>query len=218
MIEPSTEGRAVINKHWVRGIMAMALAASCHAELKITVYDGADLPREVVLDALDRLRAILEKAGIGSRPVLGNPAEPDASLFLYVAVPMASGARRDIALKIVHSSPLSLPQGVLGMSSPFAPAGLNVRVFDDHVQEAAERHGVEHGLVLSYAMAHEIGHVLMQSGGHSSRGIMSAVWKKEEYARMAQGGLGFSNEDALRIRSWSGGWPGVSGDGLRGPL
>jgi hypothetical protein len=193
--------------------MAAALAANArpeanHAvipsnELRITVYDQAHLPRSLLLNALDRLRLILQQAKISSNPTLGDPADPEASLFLYVALPssrgeprMACGARRDIALKILDSSPGSLPEGVLGMSSPFALFGLNVRIFNDHIYKAAFRHNLPHATVLPYAIAHEIGHVLLMGGSHGRRGLMSGVWTEREYQQMAAGALVFSEDEA----------------------
>jgi hypothetical protein len=81
------------------------------------------------------------------------------------------------------------------MSSPFAAFGLNVRLFDDHIRKAALWHDMPYMTVLPYAMAHEIGHVLLRSGSHSRRGIMSRVWTKYEYERMAHGALGFSDDE-----------------------
>jgi hypothetical protein len=171
-------------------------------ELQITVYDGTHLSREVFLEVLDRLRLILQRAKIDNHPVVGNPADPEASLFTYVAPPsetepqIVCGARRNIALKIVASSPKSLQVDVLGMSSPFAVFGLSVRLFDDHIRKAALRYDMPYTTVLPYAMAHEVGHVLLRSGSHSRWGIMSSVWTKYEYERMANGTLAFSDDEA----------------------
>jgi hypothetical protein len=210
MIEPKQEG--AIHKHWLTGISLAALLAAngrpevrtpltASDELRITIYDQAHLPREVIFDAMNRLRLILRQAKIAGAPVLGNPANPEASLFLYVALPskgedprLACRPRQDIALKIIDSSPDSLPQAVLGMSSPFAASGHNVRLFNDHIHEAALRHGLPHAIVLSYAMAHEIGHVLLLS--HGQTGIMSSVWTVREYQHMAAGVLRFSDGES----------------------
>ena len=196
--------------------MGAALAANGRPEvrspvtapdpLRITIYDGAQLSREVILDALDRLRRILQQAKVASQPVLGNPADPEASLFFYVALPstgedprMACRACRDIALGIIDSSPKSLPEDVLGMSSPFAAFGLSIRLFNDHIREAALRHDLPYTIVLSYAMAHEIGHVLLRSGAHGKLGVMSSIWTEHEYWQMAHGVLVFSNAEAKTI-------------------
>jgi len=210
------EGRAIYTQ-WLRRIsLAAVLAAHCRPEvlsagtgpnrLRITIYDDARLPREILADAFDRLQVILQQAKIASHPVLGDRADPEASLFMYIATPSAGeesrigcGARRDIALKIVGSSPKSLAQDVLGMSSPFVAFGLNVRMFNDHIREAALRYNLPHAAVLAYAMAHEIGHVLLRSGSHGSGGIMSGVWTAREYQQIAQGALVFSDGEAMRM-------------------
>jgi hypothetical protein len=121
---------------------------------------------------------------------------------MYVTPPSASeelqkacGARREIALKIVGSSPQALQVGVLGMASPFAALGLSVRIFNDHVSEAAFQHGLPHTIALSHAMAHEIGHVLLRKRSDGTSGIMSGIWTEHEYDQMAHGALGFSEDE-----------------------
>ena len=147
--------------------------------------------------------ASLHQARIPSRTVLGNLADPEASLFMQVAPPAdrgepgtACGARRDIALKIVHSSPGTLGEKVLGMSSVYAAFGLDVRLFNDHIREAALRQELSYTIVLAYAMAHEIGHVLLRSDFHGRSGIMSSTWTKREYAQITIGTFAFSGEEA----------------------
>jgi len=85
------------------------------------------------------------------------------------------------------------------MSSPFAPFGLNVRIFDDHIREAALQHDLSGTIVLSYAMAHEIGHVLLRSCSHGQQGIMSPIWTKREYDRMNGDALVFSDDEAMKM-------------------
>lgn len=186
-------------------VRAQDLPAGSH-ELRVAVYDRARLPHQVLMEASEQLRTILRKAGATVDIVLGNPGDEDASLFTYVALPpgrerqAACDARRDIALTIIGASPPSLPATVLGMSSPFARTGLNVRLFNDHIREAADSHGAPYVMVLSYAMAHEIGHVLLRSSRHSSWGLMSSIWTAHEYALMDRGGLlFFTGEEAAKI-------------------
>jgi hypothetical protein len=173
-------------------------------EVRVTIYDQAHLPHRVIQNAFDQLRLTLRRAGIALDAVVGDPAAEEASLFRYVTPPphgkeqqAICGARRDIALKIVEASPTGLQETVLGMSSPFAPAGLNVRLFNDHIREAASRHNRPYAIVLSYAMAHEIGHVLLRSDSHAPWGIMKSVWTEYEYAQMSDAGLmSFTDHDA----------------------
>jgi hypothetical protein len=173
--------------------------------LKITIYDWANVRRAILLDAVNQLRFIFRQAGVGLEVAVGDPDSEDAAVFTYVPSPhmdrakeAACQALRDIRVKIVGSSPSGLSHNVLGMSSPFARAGLNVRLFSDHIQQGAARHGNPYAIVLSYAMAHEIGHVLLRSGGHRARGIMSAVWTAHEYSQMDRGGVLLFTSDEVK--------------------
>jgi hypothetical protein len=195
----------------VVSVLTLSYLASAHEPpkrphvLKVTIYDSANLRREVLSDAVTQLRLIFGRAGIGLDVVVGHPEDEDAGLFTYVPSPpmdrvteIACQALRNIRVKMVGSSPAGLSNNVLGMSSPFARAGLNVRLFNDHIRQAADLHRKPFAIVLSYAMAHEIGHVLLRSGNHGSRGIMSTVWTANEYARMDFGGVLLFTADEVK--------------------
>ena len=98
-------------------------------------------------------------------------------------------------MKITDVSPPGVPDSVLGISAPLTPTGLNVRVFNHHIRDAAVRHNRPYPIVLGYAMAHEIGHVLLRSNDHQGWGLMSSVWTEREYAQMAGAGVMFFTRD-----------------------
>jgi hypothetical protein len=208
----------------VKFIVVIAAATLCYVAsaheprrrpdvLKITIYDWANIPRAILLDAVKQLRFIFRQASIGVDVAVGDPDAEDATLFTYVPWPpmgqakeAACQALRDLRVKIAGSSPAGLNNTVLGMASPFARTGLNVRLFSDHIGQAADRHGNRYATVLAYAMAHEIGHVLLRSGGHRARGIMSAVWTSYEYSQMDRGGLLlFTGDEVKEILQNAGG-------------
>ncbi len=174
-------------------------------ELRVTVYGQAHLPPKIVVDAVDQLRLILHGTGIAIDACMGELDAAEASLFTYVPQPpknkereTACRARRDIVLKITGTSPAGLRETVLGMSSPYATMGINVRLFSDHIWEAATRHNRPYAMVLAYVMAHEIGHVLLRGFGygHSPSGLMSSVWTGNEYGQMARGQMYFTDHEA----------------------
>jgi len=171
------------------------------AELRITVYDQAHLPREVARSAFDRLRIVLRQSGIAVELVAGDLAADEASLFTYISVPKgheqeaACRARRDIALKINDISPGGVAETVLGIAAPLALTGLNARVYNQHIREAAFRHNRPYAVVLAYAIAHEIGHVLLRSSVHEQWGLMSSVWREREFAQMADAPVMFFTLD-----------------------
>ena len=187
-------------------LLLFSLGALDAGDLEMTVYDQANLPHDTLVTALQQLRLILHRAGITVRVDPGNLSDEEASLFVYAPPPRNAGtacsARPDIALKIVAASPPGVPETVLGVSSPFTRVGINVRLFNDHIREAASRHNRPYAIVLSYAMAHEIGHVLLRNITHDSRGIMSAVWTEQEYSRMhVDGNMYFPEDEAKSMLS-----------------
>jgi hypothetical protein len=52
-----------------------------------------------------------------------------------------------------------------------------------------------------HAAAHEVAHLIIPQYGHSSEGLMKAVWDVRDYLMAAQGRLRFSEQQAARIRA-----------------
>jgi hypothetical protein len=174
-------------------------------ELQITIYDQAHISRDVTQSVSDQLRLIFRQAGISINLIEGDSAADEASLFTYTGLPQtgyeqefACRARRDIALKIVGASPAGLQETVFGMASPLARLGLNVRIFDDHIRQASVQRNRPHANLLSCAIAHEIGHVLLRGKPHGKEGLMSAVWSGHEYEEIAVEGVMFFTPDESR--------------------
>src|SRR5262249_858834 len=74
-------------------------------------------------------------------------------------------------------------------------------VFYDRVKAQAEAQHHSRQLILGHAMAHEIGHLLLRTNGHSSQGIMRARWTPEDLHRAAWGQLVFTREQAALMRA-----------------
>lgn len=55
--------------------------------------------------------------------------------------------------------------------------------------------------VLGHAIAHEIGHILLGSNSHGSRGLMKAKWGQEDIKRAGKGDLLFTPEQAQVIQN-----------------
>jgi hypothetical protein len=186
-------------------IATMMLAAGDAEQLQITVYDKAQLPRQVHTTVANEVRRILRVAGISLEWIAGDPKTPEASVMIYQSsrrgreLEDACGARRDIALDVLPVAPPALRSTVLGMAQPLARTGLNVRVFDDHVREASEREHRAPAIVLAHVIAHEIGHVLLRSNVHNRRGLMSEVWTKHEYEWMEKGILLFTADESRKM-------------------
>jgi hypothetical protein len=191
-------------------LIAALLTMTARAdELRITVYDRANLPKHVTKDVVDDLTRIFRRSQIDIGLVAGDPAADEASLFIHTSWPskeqepeVACRARRDIALQIAATGPRGLNWSVLGMAQPLASTGrLNVKIFDDRVRDAALRHNRSHSVILSHAIAHEIGHVLMRDRAHARYGLMSRAWTEYEYALMRNGVMLFPGDQSQKMRT-----------------
>jgi hypothetical protein len=80
-------------------------------------------------------------------------------------------------------------------------AGLPSRasVFFHRALELAKSRGGPLAAILGAMMAHEIGHLLLKQGAHSTGGIMRAQWGTQELKSIAHGRLGFTADEASRL-------------------
>ena len=82
-----------------------------------------------------------------------------------------------------------------------------VYVFDEPASRllkglpAAERSILSKGTILGYAMAHEIGHVLLNIPGHSASGVMKAHWTVNDMKKMGSEWVNFDFSQAAKIRA-----------------
>jgi hypothetical protein len=75
-----------------------------------------------------------------------------------------------------------------------------ITLYYNRTEEIAEEFRMKRALVLGHAMAHEIGHLLLPAGAHSSWGIMQWKLSEKEWQRAAKGSLIFTREQAEQIR------------------
>jgi hypothetical protein len=68
------------------------------------------------------------------------------------------------------------------------------------IRAVAERASSPAATLLGRAIAHEIGHLLLGSGGHPRMGLMRALWSQEELRGLRPAHWGFSPREAARMR------------------
>ncbi len=64
----------------------------------------------------------------------------------------------------------------------------------------AQQSGVDTGVMLGRAMAHELGHLLLASTAHSEGGLMRALWTQAELRANRSDDWSFSTSEADRMR------------------
>ena len=107
---------------------------------------------------------------------------------------------RDLTIEIVSHAPPIVKDSALAMAMPFAVSGVRIVIFFDRVEPLLEGHSASESKVLGYLLAHEIGHVLQGTTGHSDAGIMRARWTQNDFQKMGAGTLTFSHEEVERMR------------------
>lgn len=92
---------------------------------------------------------------------------------------------------------------VMGLSPRSGEArGLTGYIFFDVVVKTAERYAVPRGALLGYAMAHELGHLLLPTGAHGQSGVMRATWTLEDFGAIRKGSLMMDGREAQPVRAY----------------
>ena len=108
--------------------------------------------------------------------------------------------------EIIRESPepYGLPASVLGV----VPRTVNeidrnfVFVFYKVANQLSAQALISSATILGYAMAHEIGHVLLDQPGHSRSGVMKAIWTVNDMREMNNTwGMNFDPEQSGRIQA-----------------
>ena len=92
------------------------------------------------------------------------------------------------------------PKAVMGAALRTGQGTRLAYVFPRQVERQADHFGASRTLVLACAIAHEIAHLLLPTGGHSDLGLMRASWDRDDFGRAERGQLRFSAEEAALLR------------------
>jgi len=173
------------------------------AKITVFVYNYASLPPDVLAQTETEAARIYQLAGIEIR-WLDCPLSPaEASQFPACQVP--PGPAR-LALRILSQSMaerLRQAQDSFGFAlfPDDASFATIANVFAHDAEQLANRRGMRQGMILGHLVAHELGHLLLGAGSHSSSGIMHVPWHLRELAIIAQGLMMFTPQEAERMQS-----------------
>jgi hypothetical protein len=154
----------------VAGQAQTGRAALILDDVVVRVYDNSGLPETIRRAGLSHATAIFARADVEIE---------------WVRCPARCGrppGERQLILRLTRS-----PRTAVGVASsmidPTLRAGRLATVFVDQVDSLARRAGVDQATVLSRAIAHEIGHLLLGSTEHTQTGLMRGVWTTESLRR-----------------------------------
>lgn len=169
----------------------------------IRLYNQAAVPSATLKWATVDATRIFANSGINviwAQPATEVPEDRGTDMS-SAPLPGTQPGRPYIALRILPRTAGSILPGALGFALPFAQAGAHVILFYDRVEATARSQNVTPYVVLGYAMAHEIGHVLLRSSEHSTGGLMQACWNQTTWRLATAGLLAFLTEQKQRIRT-----------------
>jgi hypothetical protein len=189
--------------------------------LLVRVYDGATVA------VADRKRAYKRAADILQRVEI-DPAwlECPANAGARPAacdVPLAPG---EIIVRLVRASAQAdrdHPRAIgYSLVDSRTGTGTLATVFVDRVERLSERGLSERGIILGRAIAHEIGHLLLGSNAHGTRGLMRETWTFDEVRHNRAEDWQFTRAErdhlqAMRLARGTRTAPGGAGAGGQNP-
>ena len=178
---------------WKSGALFTVCALSGAAqtlpvEIPIVVYDSGKIGPKTLSSAENLTGEILLAAGLDAKWVAGPISELQRLGTDFTArTPAECRASNPdlLRVQVVAHAPAGLPGQALGFSLPCATTGIQVTIYADRVAKVSEAAAPTFSRVLGYAMAHELGHVLLHSAAHADNGLMKGVWSKSDWQRAA---------------------------------
>ena len=158
------------------------------------VRDTAQVPDNVLTDAQTEVTRIFRQAGVEAvwRAPSSSSAAP-GERWLIIAILSREQTER------LFPALTGDEVGTAASSSPTRRANV-AYVFYDRVERLTGGDGFHLGPVLGAAMAHEIGHLLLDNA-HSQTGLMRAHWTKADLQLVQRSELFFTAEQGELIRN-----------------
>jgi hypothetical protein len=163
-------------------------------EVGVRVYDVVGLTDADRTAALAAATASLQSAAIAPTWTICSPAVSACAL---------KPGRGELVLRLVRTNlaaPTSAALGDAHVSSH--DGGVLATIYFDRVRRISAQARMQTATLAGYAIAHELGHLLLSSPAHSARGLMRAVWKLGELQRGDASDWRFTREDARRIGAY----------------
>jgi hypothetical protein len=167
------------------------------AALQVQVYDYTGLRPAAFRELTRQTQEILTGAGLSVEVdactrEISTPCEGRRGSFRQVVVRLVAGtARNSNRGRWQH----------LGQSIATRDGGTYATVFSELAEEKAAEANLPRILVLSYAVAHEVGHLLLGNDAHTPQGLMKAEWEPDDFRAMAQNRFHFSEEQVRDLKS-----------------
>jgi hypothetical protein len=191
------------NRHVLFVLMLLAVPAARFAGAAVTagtainvrVYNSAGVESAAVDAGLDVAAATLAAASVDVR---WQRCGEDLRCQMVMRAPEL--ALRFVRRAVGRHSTGAVPLGD-ALVDPRARTGVLATIYADRVERLAAASGAEMPTLLGRAIAHELGHLLLATSTHSSRGLMRAAWSLEDIRRRDNAAWAFTDPDVAAIRA-----------------
>jgi hypothetical protein len=165
----------------------------------IRLYDSVGMPPSDLRMAVLTAETALRSGSVRSAWVVCPPsgAAPNGNSTGCTGLPNES----DLLVRIVRAPDALVSTDTLGFAAVDTAAGRGTlaTVFADRIARIASRAGMNGPTLVGYAIAHEIGHLLLGTDAHAPRGLMRAAWTLPELVRRLPMDWRFSRDDAAQL-------------------
>ena len=162
----------------------------------VRVYETARPDPSLKTAALNLARTTLAAAAVD---VSWKPCAPGARAAACDRPPAG-----ELVLRIVRSTVQydrqSLPLGDAHVDTATGEAIL-ATVYLDRVVRVAKAARMDTRTLLGYAIAHELGHLLLASSTHNTRGLMRPIWRDHELRSARSADWTFTNKELVTIKA-----------------
>jgi hypothetical protein len=180
----------------ILGFVLTGGAAGRTPVLTIQVSNQAEVDQMPLVQAEETATAIFKKTGVECRwtePAAGGSFLSHIQLIILPSI-----------MSIRLGLPYKIPDNAMGLAPGSGPDRQTVYVFYSAVKALAMKHVANtHGdaaPILGHAIAHEIGHLLLNAQVHSDTGIMRGEWNLWDLRNAISGYLLFTPQQAKVIR------------------
>ena len=177
--------RGVVGFTMMLGLAGRAGAAS-PPSVAVVAFDQAGIDAGVLARAKTEIARIYGEAGVSVRWI--EPAALESSEAFTIQL-------------LLRRRPVNGSTSIMGTAiGDVHEARGSAFVFYDRVLVSAHQEHQDVARVLAYAMAHEMGHLLLPPAAHSPSGIMRADRDGNDLRRIGNGSLQFTDAQASAMR------------------
>jgi hypothetical protein len=181
------------------------VVASAGDRLAIHLHNQAGASHPILDGAIHEARRILARAGVETAWIEAPSDAPEARRFqLSARQPSAQAPDTRGYLVVIVGRGGSAFQDTVGFALPGAHVGVHAVVLYNRLLQIFEPALVSPQKALGWALAHEVGHVLLGSPDHSPTGLMKGHWDRLDAMRAEAGILEFSRSEGEIMREHAG--------------